>query len=256
MERGGDEMRLRDRVAVVTGAQQGIGAAIARAYGREGAGVVINYLDDAEAAEVIVADICGAGGRAVAVPGDVARADDVAAMIAAAETFGGVDLLVNNAGIFPRVGFLDMTEDQWDRVLGVNLKGAFLGARAAARAMVARGAPGAIVNITSMAAHSGPAKGVHYGASKAGLIGMTRSMALALAPHGIRVNAIAPGLTDTAQPRDGMTEAEIAAVGAAVPLGRITRAEEIADAAVFLATEESRQITGQTLHVNGGQILI
>jgi 3-oxoacyl-[acyl-carrier protein] reductase len=85
---------------------------------------------------------------------------------------------------------------------------------------------------------------------------MTRSMALALAPHGIRVNAIAPGLTDTAQPRDGMTEAEIAAVGAAVPLGRITRAEEIADAAVFLATEESRQITGQTLHVNGGQILI
>ncbi len=248
-------MRLKDRVALVTGAQQGIGAAIARAYGREGAAVVVNYLDDAGAAEAIAADICGAGGRAVAVPGDVARADDVAAMIAAAEAFGGVDLLVNNAGIFPRVGFLDMTEDQWDRVLGVNLKGAFLGARAAARAMVARGASGAIVNITSMAAHSGPAKGVHYGASKAGLVGLTRSMARALAPHRIRVNAIAPGLTDTAQPRHGMTEAEIDAAAAALPLGRITCPEEIADAAVFLATDESRQITGQTLHINGGQIL-
>ena len=248
-------MRLKDRVAVVTGAQQGIGAAIARAYGREGAGVVVNYLDDAEAAEAIVAEIRGAGGRAAAVPGDVARAGDVAAMIAAAEPFGGVDLLVNNAGIFPRVEFLDMTEAAWDRVLDVNLKGAFLCARAAAGAMVERGAPGAILNIASVIVRSGAAEGVHYGASKAGLVGLTRSMALALAPHGIRVNAIAPGLTDTAQPRYGMTEAEIAAAAAAFPLGRITRAEEIADAAVFLATDESRQITGQTLHVNGGQIL-
>ncbi len=248
-------MRLKDRVALVTGAQQGIGAAIARAYGREGAGVVVNYLDDAGAAETIVAEIRGAGGRAAAVPGDVARAGDVAAMIAAAEPFGGVDLLVNNAGIFPRVGFLDMTEDQWDQVLDVNLKGTFLCARAAAGAMVARGARGTIINISSRSAGNGAAEGVHYGASKAGQIGLTRSLALALAPHGIRVNAIAPGLTDTAQPRHGMTEAEIDAAAAAIPLGRITYAEEIADAAVFLATEESRQITGQTLHVNGGQTL-
>jgi 3-oxoacyl-[acyl-carrier protein] reductase len=248
-------MRLKDRVALVTGAQQGIGAAIARAYGREGASVVVNYLDDTKAAEAIVAEIRDAGGRAVAVPGDVARAGDVATMIAAAEPFGGVDLLVNNAGIFPRVEFLDMTEDHWDQVLDVNLKGAFLCARAAAAAMVARGAGGAILNITSRTAHVGAALGVHYGASKAGLIGLTGSMALALAPHRIRVNAIAPGLTDTAQPRDGMTEAEIDAAAAAIPLGRITRAEEVADAAVFLATDESRQITGQTLHVNGGQLL-
>jgi 3-oxoacyl-[acyl-carrier protein] reductase len=189
------------------------------------------------------------------VPGNVAKAGDVADMIAAAEPFGGVDLLVNNAGIFPRVDFLDMTEDQWDQVLAVNLKGAFLCARAAAQAMVARGAPGAIVNITSVVARGGAPEGVHYGASKAGMVGLTRSMARALARHRIRVNAIAPGLTDTAQPRDGMTEAEIDAAAAALPLGRITRAEEIADAAVFLATDESRQITGQTLHVNGGQIL-
>ena len=248
-------MRLKDRVALVTGAQQGIGAAIARAFGREGASVVVNYLDDAAAAEIIAGEICGAGGRAVAVPGDVTRAGDVAAMIVAAEPFGGVDLLVNNAGIFPRVDFLDMTEDQWDQVLGVNLKGAFLCANAAAKAMVARGVPGGILNIASVVARSGAPTGVHYGASKAGLLGLTRSLALALASHGIRVNAIAPGLTDTAQPRYGMTETEIAAAAAAVPLGRITRAEEIADAAVFLASEESRQITGQTLHVNGGQIL-
>ena len=248
-------MRLKDRVALVTGAQQGIGAAIARAFGREGASVVVNYLDDAAAAEIIAGEIRGAGGRAVAVPGDVTRAGDVAAMIVAAEPFGGVDLLVNNAGIFPRVGFLDMTEDQWDQVLGVNLKGAFLCANAAAKAMVARGVPGGILNIASVVACSGAPTGVHYGASKAGLLGLTRSLALALASHGIRVNAIAPGLTDTAQPRYGMTETEIAAAAAAVPLGRITRAEEIADAAVFLASEESRQITGQTLHVNGGQIL-
>ncbi len=248
-------MRLKDRVALVTGAQQGIGAAIARAFGREGAGVVVNYLDDAEAAEAIVAEIRGAGGQAAAVPGDVARAGDVAAMIAAAEPFGGVDLLVNNAGIFPRVGFLDMTEDQWDQVLDVNLKGAFLCARAAAQAMVARGVPGGILNIASVIVRSGAPEGVHDGASKAGLVGLTRSMARALAPQRIRVNAIAPGLTDTAQPRHGMTEAEIEDAAAALPLGRITRAEEIADAAVFLASEESRQITGQTLHVNGGQIL-
>ena len=188
-------------------------------------------------------------------PGDVAKAGDVAAMIAAAEPFGGIDLLVNNAGIFPRVGFLDMTEDQWDRVLDVNLKGAFLCAQAAAQAMVARGAPGGILNIASVIVRSGAPEGVHYGASKAGLVGLTRSMARALAPHRIRVNAIAPGLTDTAQPRHGMTEAEIDTAAAALPLGRIARPEEIADTAVFLATEESRHITGQTLHVNGGQIL-
>ena len=176
-------------------------------------------------------------------------------MVEAAEALGGVDLLVNNAGIFPRVGFLDMTEDQWDQVLDVNLKGAFLCAREAAKAMVARGAGGAIINIASVVANTGAPTGVHYTASKAGLVGLTRSMALALAPHGIRVNAIAPGLTDTAQPRDGNTEAELADMARAMPLGRLVAPDEIADAAVFLASDESRQMTGQTIHVNGGQFL-
>ncbi len=247
-------MRLADRVAVVTGAQQGIGAAIAETYAREGAAVVVNYLDDRAAAEAIVRRIEAAGGRAAAIEGSVTAEADIGRMIGAADAFGGVDILVNNAGIFPRVGLLDATAGDWDTVIDVNLKGAFLAARDAANAMVARGAPGAIINITSIIAFSGGARGVHYAASKGGIVGLTRAAALELAPHGIRVNAIAPGLTDTAQPRDGNPEAELADRARAMPLGRLVTPDEIADAAVFLACDESRQMTGQTIHVNGGQI--
>jgi 3-oxoacyl-[acyl-carrier protein] reductase len=247
-------MRLKDKVALVTGAQQGIGKAIAVAFGREGAHVVVNYLDDETAAQAVVAEIEGFGVNAQPIRGDVTRAGDVEAMMAAADRLGGLDILVNNAGIFPRVAFLDLTEDDWDRVLTVNLKAVFFCAQAGARRMVARGG-GAIINIASSAAYSGPPLGVHYAASKAGIVGMTRAAAMALAPHGVRVNAIAPGLTDTAQPRDGGSEEEVAALARNLPLGRIIEPAEIADAAVFLAAPESRQMTGQTMHVNGGQLL-
>ena len=248
-------MRLADKVAVVTGAQQGIGRAIALAFAREGAKVVVNYLDDEAAAGKLVGEIAKSGGEALAVAGDVTKESDVCRLIAAARTWGGVDILVNNAGIFPRVNFLEMTEADWDQVLNVNLKGCFLAAKLAAKAMTERGQGGAIVNIASAAAFSGPPLGVHYAASKAGILGLTRAAAMALAPHGIRVNAIAPGLTDTAQPRYGGSEADIQALAEKLPLGRIIEPGEIADAAVFLASAEARQITGETLHVNAGGLL-
>ncbi len=248
-------MRLRNRVAIVTGAQQGIGEAIARAFANEGAAVVVNFLDDRDQAEALVAEIAGGGGRAVAAQADVSVYDDVATLVEAAASFGGVDLLVNNAGIFPRSPFLELSEEEWDSVLDINLKGAFLCTQAAATDMVARSAPGAVINMSSAIATMGSRKGVHYTASKSGLAGLTRATALALAPHSIRVNAIAAGMTDTAQPREGLTEEEIANIVAAFPLGRLVRPDEIADAAVFLASDESRQITGQTIHVNGGAVM-
>ncbi len=248
-------MRLTGKVALVTGAQQGIGKAIALAYGREGADVVVNYLDDSGLAEEIVGQIRQAGPRAVAVQGSVAQPDDICAMLAAGEEFGGITILANNAGIFPRVAFLDMSEAQWDEVLGVNLKGAFLCTQGVTRQIVARGQPGAVINLASGAAFRSSPRGVHYVSSKAGIVGLTRATALELAPHRIRVNAIAPGTTDTAQPRYGMSEEALQEAGRQVPLGRMATPDDLADMAVFLASDESKHITGQTLHVNGGQYL-
>ena len=249
-------MRLVGKVALVTGAQQGIGRAIALALAREGADVGVNYLDDRGAAEQVVAEVRGSGRRACVVHGDVGRATDAETMVGTvARELGTPAILVNNAGVFPRVDFLAMTEADWDHVLDVNLKGSFLCAQAAARRMVDERLGGAIVNLASVAMRGTPL-GVHYSASKAGVMGLTRAMALALAPHRIRVNAIAPGLTDTAQPRYGNSEAELVELGRQIPLeGRMARPEEIARVAVFLAGEESSWITGQTIHVNGGAFM-
>jgi len=248
-------MRLAGKIALVTGAQQGIGKAIALAYGREGASVVINYLDNQAAAAEIASQIRALGQRAVPIAGDVAQAADIRRMVEAGESLGGIDILVNNAGIFPRVEFLDMTEAQWDEVLNVNLKGTFLCTQAVAQKLVERGRAGAVINLASSAAFRSSPRGVHYVASKAGIVGVTRATALELAPYRVRVNAIAPGTTDTAQPRYGMSEEELQAAARQVPLGRMGAPEDVADLAVFLASEEARHITGQTLHVNGGQYL-
>jgi 3-oxoacyl-[acyl-carrier protein] reductase len=248
-------MRLAGKVALVTGAQQGIGQAIALAYGREGASVVVNYLDDQAAAEAVAAQIRQHGPHAVVIAGDVSRPDDVHTMVGAGTALGGIDILVNNAAIFPRVAFLDMTEAQWDAVLNVNLRGAFLCAQAVARQLVERGSSGTIINLASGAAFRSSPRGVHYVSSKAGIVGLTRATAMDLAPYRIRVNAIAPGLTDTAQPRYGMSEEELQDAGRQVPLGRIATPEDIANLAVFLASEAAGHITGQTMHVNGGQFL-
>ena len=249
-------MQLTGKVVLVTGAQQGIGAAMVRDFSAAGADVAINWLDDEIAAQHVAEEVGARGRRAFLVQADVSRLEQVQAMVSAVrDRLGAIDILVNNAGVFPRVPFLEMTEHDWDQVLDVNLKGSCFCAQYVAKAMVAAGRQGAIINIASGAALRGSPRGVHYVASKGGVLSLTRAMALELAPYRIRVNAIAPGLTDTAQPRYGSSEAEIAVMAQAIPLGRMAQPEDIARAAVFLASADAGFVTGQTLHVNGGSYL-
>lgn len=250
-------MKLQGKVALVTGAQQGIGAAIALALAGEGADVAVTWLDDEKAAESVAKGVRDAGRRALLIKSDVSRLSEVEAMVArTVGELGPPDILVNNAGVYPRVPLLQMRESDWDHVLDINLKAGCFATIAMAKALIAAKKRGAVVNLASSAVR-GAVRGVHYSASKGGVVSMTRAMALELAPHDIRVNAIAPGLTDTAQPRYGNTDSELIEMArTTIPLGGgLLKPDQIARTAVFLASDEASAVTGQVLHVNGGSYM-
>ncbi|MCX5516510.1 3-oxoacyl-ACP reductase [Kaistia algarum] len=245
--------KLQGRRAAITGAASGIGRGIAMAFAAEGARVAV--LDrDGVAAERVAAEIIAAGGEAIALSCDVADEASVEAAFAELRAaFGAADILVNNAGVLRDVPFEDMTIAEWDRVMGVNLRGAFLCTRQVVPAMKAQGW-GRILNTASQLAHKGAAELTHYVASKAGLIGFTRALAHELARDGITVNAIAPGIIETAMSANVPPEVK-ARVAEKLPIGRFGRVDEITGAAVLLASDEGSYFVGATVDVNGGDVM-
>lgn len=240
------------RVALVTGAQRGIGRSIALLAARHGFAVAVNYFEEKEAAEAVLQEIVDAGGEGIIVAADVSKLDQIDAMVSQVEAdLGSVEVLVNNAGIFPRRPLLEMTEAIWDAILDVNLKGTCFVSIACAKSMIRGGRGGSIVNMASSAINGG-LNSTAYTASKGGIVTLTRGMAVELASYGIRVNAIAPGITNTLQPRGGMSEEKVLEMAAKVLIGRMAEPEDIANMALFLMTEQSAMVTGQTLHINGG----
>jgi 3-oxoacyl-[acyl-carrier protein] reductase len=245
------DLGLEQRVALVTGAGRGIGAVICAAMTREGACVIVNDVD-AKAAAAVAAAIRETGGAATAVAGDVTVAADVERLFSAAWAVRNrLDVLVNNAGIGGRRRVREMSEAEWDRMLAVNLKSAFLCSRAALKLMGRDG--GRIINMASMWAKAPAGELAHYAASKAGMIALTRTLAVECAPQGITVNAVAPGHIDTDMTRAMSAEAlERVRASVLLPHG-LGHPEDIAAAVLFLASARARHITGITLAVNGGQ---
>lgn len=242
-------MRLRDRIALVTGAASGIGAATARRFAREGAAVAINDAKP-EGLEAVAGEIRAAGAKALVLPGDVTKKADCERLVQdVTRTFGRLDVLINNAGINRDAMAAKMTEEQWDTVLAVNLKGTFLCAQAALPGMRER-AWGRVVNTSSIGS-LGNIGQANYAASKAGVIGLTKTLALEYAKYGVTVNAIAPGPVMTAM-LAGVPDAIRERIIAQVPVGRIASPDEIAGVHVFLASDEASFITGQVIFADGG----
>jgi 3-oxoacyl-[acyl-carrier protein] reductase len=244
--------QLAERYAFVTGAARGIGLAVARALIERGAHAVLVDVDS----DALDAAAAALGASALPIVADVSRADEVAiAVQMAAQRLGGLHILVNNAGICPMSPFEKITEAEWERVLAVNLKSAFLCCQAALPYLRQCGKRGRIINMTSVAGEMGGVSvGAHYAASKAGLIGLTKSLAQRLAPDGVTVNCVAPGTVAT-DLTAAWTPEDLARSASKVPLGRLAQPEEIAEAVCFLASDRAAFITGATLDINGGMYL-
>jgi 3-oxoacyl-[acyl-carrier protein] reductase len=244
-------MRLKGKISIVTGAARGIGRSIAARFAAEGATVIIADVDREQSLRT-VAEFAATGTSVWSIPVDVAEPDQVNSLIQQTlSDFGRVDILVNNAGVGSCKPFLDMTLEEWERDLRVNLTGTFLCAQAAARVMVRQGS-GHIVNIASISGQRGGVGRAAYGASKAAVILLTKVMAVELSVLGVCVNAVAPGPVDTAQSRATHTPATRQAYGDRIPLRRYGKGEEIAAAVLFLASEEASFLAGHTLNVDGG----
>jgi NAD(P)-dependent dehydrogenase (short-subunit alcohol dehydrogenase family) len=250
-------MQLENQVAIVTGGANGIGRATALRYAREGARVVVADIEF-ENAQKVAEEIRASGGQALPVAVDVRLRESVNKLLArAAAEFGRVDILAAIAGISPADAFVDLPEEHWDQTLAVNLKGVFLCGQAAARLMIAQSTGGRIINMSSTNGLVGEEEFAHYNASKFGVVGLTMTMAIELAPHRINVNAVCPGFIRTRMSEDLIAQPVFAAEYLKkIPLGRFGEPEEVAGAFVFLASEDSRYITGTTLVVDGGQLAL
>ncbi|PSO60575.1 MAG: beta-ketoacyl-ACP reductase [Cyanobacteria bacterium QH_9_48_43] len=244
--------RLRDRVAIVTGASRGIGRAVALALAAEGAKVVINYARSSEAAEEVVGEITKAGGEAYAIQADVSQAEQVDELIKQTQSkLARIDIVVNNAGITRDTLLLRMKPEDWQAVINLNLTGVFLCTQAVSKLMLKQRS-GRIINLASVAGVMGNPGQVNYSAAKAGVIGLTKTVAKELAPRGITVNAVAPGFITT----DMTSNLESEEILNHIPLARYGQPEEVAGMVRFLASDPaSAYITGQVFHVDGGMVM-
>lgn len=245
------------KVAIVTGAASGIGRATVQAFVNCGAAVTINFNRNESGAELLRKQITDSGGKVITVQADVTQAAGVEALIKKTkDEFGAVDVLVNNAGsLIERLRILDMSEERWDQVIDLNLKSAYLCSKAVAPTMIEQKS-GVIINLSSIAGRNGGALGsMHYAAAKGGLISFTKGLAKELAPHGIRVNAVAPGVIDTPYHEQFSTPEMMKNYVSAIPLGRVGTSEDVAKVIAFLASDAAGYLVGETIEVNGGMYM-
>ena len=247
-------MTLKDKVAIVTGGNSGIGKAIAVGLAKAGASIVIDYIADPEATEALEREIVSLGDQAIGVEADVSRTEDLQRLVdAAVAKFGRLDIMVNNAGVETRTSVLETTEAQYDKVLTINLKSAFFGVQLAAKQMIKQGGGGRIVNITSVHEDWPMPGNTAYCLAKGGMRMLTRTAGVELAPHGVLVVGVGPGAVATPINQTTMKDpAMLAKLDAAIPLGRMARPEEIANVVVFLAGDGASYLTATTIFVDGG----